>query len=72
MVPWPRQDTDSFACSRLFTIDLGVQFEGVFIKPSDDNVIDIHSEGVQWKGWSILKDQREANEAWEFIELFKE
>ena len=69
MVPWPRQDTDTFACSRLFTLDLGVQFKGVFIKPSDDNVIDIHSETVQWKGWHILKDQREANEAWEFMEL---
>ena len=56
-------------CSRLFTLDLGVQFKGVFIKPSDDNVIDIHSETVQWKGWHILKIQRAANEAWEFMEL---
>lgn len=72
MVPWPRQDTDTFACSRLFTLDLGVQFKGVFIKPSDDKVIDIHSETVQWKGWHILKDQRGAGEAWEFMELLSE
>lgn len=72
MVPWPRQDTDTFSCSRLFTIDLGVQFKSVFIKPSDDKVIDIHSETVHWKGWNILKDQRGANEAWEFMKLLSE